>query len=172
MESTISGSVFFPSLEKTLQGFYCPCMRTELSSYLWESCPTRPRLNQPISAHRLALLSMVSLRSRYKGANRSQGSPEMGWKSYTAKAIPLFFLETCSTLGEKGRSEIAGNQAETVQPLLMCHRDPSTTRSSIKRYRGQTTMSLQHLWKDLSLEVAPTLTNPPTCFHFCSLPLS
>lgn len=42
------------------------------------------------------------------------------------KAIPLLFWGISTTPSETGRSEIAQKQVETVQTLLMCHRDPST----------------------------------------------
>lgn len=43
--------------------------------------------------------------------------------------MPLFLLETAAALGEIGRSEIAGKKEETVQALLVCHREPNTMRS-------------------------------------------
>lgn len=44
------------------------------------------------------------------------------------KAIPLLFWGASTTPSEPGRSEIARKQVETVQALLMCHRDPSTSK--------------------------------------------
>lgn len=45
------------------------------------------------------------------------------------KVMPLFFLETSAALSEIGKSETAGTKAETVQALLVCHREPNTMRS-------------------------------------------
>lgn len=103
-------------------------------------------------------------------SNQSQGYPKKGLKKLHTKDNNTLLLETSTS------SEIAGNQAEPAQAVVMYDRDPSTTRSCTKEILwslllllitfGKTCLWRQHCFKQIHAYLSLQFLTPlpvPRC---------